>query len=751
MSGALKALISLDTNRLDARLQVSRGAVDGEALVSLDGFDPRDLLGDLGDLLRDVEQLSDPQEIAAVILRGLQAFASLIDFSGLETVGEVLRLLTTLLEQLEPLVEQLGVDPEALFDSVLDEYGGLEGLIREVTARFTEGFSAELPEAVRIPVEAIQHLAGGPPRSGEDLAKFLCGFVLGMDLSDLQGPLRLVEQVRVSLAVQDNELQPLRDLIQTVTSQIEGATGHLTGENPDLAVAMNLLENVQTSLGRLTGELLPTALSGLADDLRAVDASRLAGDMDAALQPWLARIPEPPTGLDEVLLEPLRSLADSIEAMTPEFLTERLAEIEGAIEELFGRSEVGRLAAEATNLLDGLNGYLQQIPLTELREQLSTALLEVEAKIRSLQEFSPVYLLAEHLQSVESAIDQIDLGAIQAKVQKLGNTIQEVIDSFPIEDLRVELESLVNVAADAVGGIGPALEEADQAIDGLAAQITSIELDAAGAASVQLVQDIRQNIRAALESADLPDAARAALGVVAGQVRKIDLNAELQGPFSSVAARIDIAALVAPLDDAIDQARTSLRKLTPSALIEELDQPFNQVVDGLQQVNPLRLVDALSEQFENFLSLLDQADPRTLITPLQAEYDRLIAELRQAVDPGPLFQPLKEACGELEGLIDRIDPSPLLAKVLARVSGLPEVVAGAARDGFATRLGAGAELPGGTATGAFRFGDILRPFAALVKEIRGAVRTRGAAGDDRIGRCLPGRHQPDACGAQVAR
>lgn len=725
MSGAFSALKSLDTVQLDVHLKVSLGAAEGEAFVSLKGLDPRDLLGDLGELLRNVEGLSDPEKISKVILAGLQEFAEVFAISGLETVDRVLDLLRTLLSQIGPVIEELGDQPEALFDRVLSEHGGLEGLIAEVVSRFAEGFPAELPEPIRVPAAAVQQLAGGKLQNGRDLAQFLSGFGLGLDLSSLEAPMRVVEALRVQLTVSDPQLEAIRILVQELTSRIETVSLQLTGEAPDLSAAVQLLESSRNDMVRLTAELLPAALDNLAADLASIDISRLMQDLDNALAPWLTRIPEMSLSLSEIFMDPLRSLTESIEAMTPEFLDNRFEEVEAALEEMFRFSEVGRLAAEAQGLLEGLTDYLAQIPLPQIREQLSTALLAVEGKIRSLESFSPVHQLADYLQNIESAIEQIDTAAIQSRVQEVAGRIQEVIDSFPIGELRSELESLVSAATEAVAGIGPALDEADQAIDQVAAQLTSIELDAAGEASVQLIRDIRQNIREALAGADLPDVARAALGAVAGEVRKIDLGAELRAPFTSVVARIDVAAIAAPLDEALNESRAALEKLAPSGLIGKLDAPFHQLVDGLEQLNPARLVDELGKQFEAYLRLLDQADPRVLITPLQAEFDRLIAELRQTIDPGPLLQPLKEAYQQLTGLIDRIDPSPLLEKILARISGMPDLVAEATGRTFTTSLGAGADLPTREENGPFRFGDILRPFAALIREIRGVV--QGAA------------------------
>ncbi len=82
MRGALGALLSLDTARLGARIEVARGT---EGLsVSIAATDPRDLLGELGEVLKRIEGLAaDPQALAAALRSQLGPIAELLDLAGL--------------------------------------------------------------------------------------------------------------------------------------------------------------------------------------------------------------------------------------------------------------------------------------------------------------------------------------------------------------------------------------------------------------------------------------------------------------------------------------------------------------------------------------------------------------------------------------------------------------------------------------------------------------------------------------------
>ncbi|HNG39757.1 MAG TPA: hypothetical protein PK981_12035, partial [Accumulibacter sp.] len=166
-------------------------------------------------------------------------------------------------------------------------------------------------------------------------------------------------------------------------------------------------------------------------------------------------------------------------------------------------------------------------------------------------------------------------------------------------------------------------------------------------------------------------------------------------------------------------------------LVEALDAPYRELLAVLESVNPAALSGALSTRFGQLTALAEQLEPSRLVAPLQSEFDRLLAEIGRLADPAPLFAPLRAAYGELLHLINRLDPEPLLAKVLGAVAEMPKGLQATAKQALSQRSGNSASSPalpvGNAELPPFRFGDIVRPVAYLVEELRG--RLRGAAAE----------------------
>lgn len=726
MAGALSALFSLDTAALDGKLSLANGSVHAEATLSLRDFDAGRLLGDLAPLLAQWRDLpSDPSALAEVLRQALKQLDGLVDLSQLSAVEEAARVLRELVQRLSRVVDQLGLEPQRLADRLLGDFGGVAGLLGEIAARFAEAVPSELPEALREPVAALHDLAGGE-LDARRIARFLARFLAGIDLDALSAPAAVLAQLQQRIEHAGGDLEPLRRHTLALTTRIDAACDQLSSGTPDLAALAAELRQARLTFDQLFDELLPGAVNAFAADLEAIQPTALLADLDHALQPFLARMPAPPTTLEETFLEPLQLLAQAADGLTWPQLEERLQEIEAEIDDVFARSEVGVLGEAASRLLDGLREQLRRLPLPEVRAQISRRLHDAEARLRGLELYSPVYDLAQRLDGLSAALDAFDVSSVQPQVAALADQMRAVSDAFPIADLAAELTALLDAAAQAVAGVAPALDQVAAQVDALAGQVSQIELDAAGAASVKLVADLRGKVKEALAAADLPDALRGALGTLAGEIRKIDLSAELKTPFEQAVARIDVGALLAPLAPAIEQARQALGKLAPSALADALDAPYRELLQVLESVNPAALTGALAARFGQVTALTEQLAPSRLVTPLQSEFDRLIAELGQLADPAPLFAPLRAAYAELLGLIDRLDPEPLLTKVLGVVAEMPKGLQQSAKQALTQRAGAPLALPGGSGDAPFHLGDIVRPVVYLVEELRGRVRSAAA-------------------------
>lgn len=721
----LSALLSLDTSGLDARIAI---AADPQgASLSFTITDPLDLLGEAGALIRTIEDVAGGEtDLPDALRQGFAAIGEIAPFADIPAIGEVMDLFEALKERLQPLQDLMDLDPAALVNNALEGLGGTEAIIGQVAGGVTDAIAAEVPEAIAIPLGALRDLATGTPGSAGDVAAFFARFLLGLDLAALRAPFDLLDGARGQVAA-GNDDAALEARILALTLSVDAAAEALLGRDPELAAILAALGEARAEIDLLTTSALPGAIDRLTQDIAGIDVASLAEQLDAALAPLLARVPVPPRGLADFFLPPLRMLGDGIESLTPVLFSQIFAELEAEIRATFAASDVTRLRDEARTLAAGVADFIDRLPLPDLREQLTQALLQVQGQVGALADFSPVTDIAVKMQELAVAIEGIDTDAVEAEVAKLAAEIEKAVEAFPIQAIRDELAELLGKAEEMVADLPPLIKDLKTKVDALADELTSIDLSGAGDVSVGMVKDMRTEVKTALDSADLPAALKVPLGVLAGAVREIELSAAVEAPLADIVARVDVTGVLAPVQAAIDQAREALQKLSPTALVAQLDQPFDAMIGQLQSVSPEAVIGQLSASFQASAGQIDRLNPIALIQPLQAEFDALLAALRKAADPAPLLEPLHAAYAELQALLDSIDPTKLIARVVGEVSKLPGQLTGATGDMMAGKLGAAAGLPQGAADGPIRFGDMVRPFAALVNEARAVV--RGGAED----------------------
>lgn len=723
MSG-LAALLAIDTGALDAQI---RASTDGAgAAAAFADFDPLTLLGPAGELIRTIETIAaSPPDVEGAVTGGLSALAEIAPFADVAELGEALAVLSDVKARLEPLRDLMGLDPAALVNRVMANAGGFDGVVQGLGTGFGDALAGALPDPLAGPAAALRDLAAGATGSAEQLAGVLVRMLMGLDLGAVSRPFALLDGLRVQLEAAGG-LDPVRLATVTLTARVKLATDALLGGAPDLeAIALDL-DGVRADLGTVTGTLLPQAQERLTGDIAAVDLRRLTADLDGALAPLIARLPSPPVGVAAALMPPFRAIGAAIDNVTAEAMTELLADVEAEVRAAFADSDVRRLRDGAADLLAGVLAFLKGLPLPSLRARLTQALLSVEEEIAQLGDLSPIGDLGAQMLTVSEAIDGIDLDAVRDQVKALVGQIVALADAVPIEAVRDELAGLIGTAADAVAELPPLIDELRAAVDMLAEQIVTIDLFAAGDEAAGLVRSLRDNVKTALGNADIPDAVKAPIGILAGEVRKIDLTANIDAPIGDLVERVDVSQVLAPVQQAIDRAREALQSLSPTALAARLDEPFDAMLAGVHQVGPDALRARLADAFAEATGQVDRIDPVTLVEPLQAKFDELVGLLRAAADPAPLLGPLRAAYAEVEGLLDAIDPELLLARMMGEVSRLPGRLGGMTRAAVEAKAGAAPGVPIEPVL-PWRFGDLLRPLAALIAEARGAV--KGAAGD----------------------
>lgn len=744
MSG-LSALLAIDTGALDAKITLSLDASHAGATFA--SFDPLALLGPAGESLRAVGDLvSQPPDIGGALAGGLDILADVAPFADVPELGEAMAVLAAVKARLQPLKALMDLDPAALVNRIMADAGGFDGAVQGLATGFGDALAGALPDAIAGPAAALGDLAGGAAGSAAELADVLVRMLTGIDLAAVSRPYALLDGLRSRVEAAGG-LDPVRERIFALTVRVNLSAEALLGRAPRLEDIALELDAIRTGMGELTGTLLPDAIERLTGDLLAVDLPRLVGDLDAALTPLIDRLPSPPVGVAAALMPPFRALADAMDGITAQSISELLADVEAEVRAMFAESDVRRLRDDAADLLGGVLAFLQGLPLPSLRARLTQALLAVREEIADLADFSPVGAIGTKILTVQEAIDGIELTAVRERVEALAGQITGLAALLPIEAVRDELIGLIGTASDAVAQLPPLVDELRAAVEALAGQITTIDLSPAGEEAAGLIRDLRANVRAALGSADIPAAAKAPIGILAGEVRTLNLSASLDAPLADLVGKIDVSVVLAPVQAAIDRAREALLSLSPTALAARLDAPFDGMLAGVQQVSPDALKARLSAAFGEAAGQVDRLDPVTLVQPLQDRFDAAIGALRAAADPAPLLAPLRSVYGEVGALLDAIDPELLLARIMGEVSRLPGRFGDMTRAAVEAKVGAGESLAV-AAPAPWRFGDILRPLAALIAEARAAVKD---AAEDVLGDAMELASRPLALLAQAGR
>lgn len=491
MSG-LADLLAIDTARLDAKLASTRGA--GSLSVSLRIDSPLDLLGGAGEAIRSIEAIAnDPGDLPEAMVAGLGKIAALVPFADVPELAQATAVLAELRDRLAPLRELSELEPRAMLNRVLGESGGLDGLLDTITGQISGALAGELPKALETPLAALRDLSGGKPQSGEQVASFFARFLLGLDLDAVRAPWEILDGLRIQIAG-GAEAAALEARLNALRVKIDAAGEALLGRAPDITAILAELRPLRAEIDLLTGSVLPAALTALTLDLTAIRPADLTARLDGALAPLIARVPVPPKGLADFVLPPMRALGDGIDDLTAAALDQFFAEIEVKIREVFAASDVARLRDEIRELLAGVVGFLDTLPLSALRNRLTQALLGLEGKIAELANFSPVADLGAKMLAVSDAIDGIDLSVVRDKIDQLAGVMREAVDAFPIGEIRDELADLQASAAAAVAELPPLIEELRATIDGFAGQIVSVDLSGASVQAVGVVKRDRKSV-----------------------------------------------------------------------------------------------------------------------------------------------------------------------------------------------------------------------------------------------------------------
>ncbi len=724
----IEQLATLDFATIDDALGRVRTAVDVDGELDLGSLDVGSLLGDLGPLIETVEQIDNDPEAMLVLARSvLDDLGAMFDLPDVAELGELVEAIAALTDLMTGVVDVLtSGDGHELVDRLLTEVGqslDLSTLIADVVGRSADALGFDVPDVLEDALDQLARLGGGiddPAVLAEVVLRSIGGFDLGAISAlavGLSGSLSIVAGA--------GDHSRVAGLLVSLDVEIDAAIA-AAGPADDLEIEtlVGAVEQVSDTLDLLASTELPRLVNGVAADLRSARNQLTDLDLASSLDDLRAHLPE--RGIDslEVLVGPLREIAAALDTVTSGSITAGLAEARGELTKFATEGPLG-------DLLDGIERgqqlvvrQIRALPLEEVRDTVVTALRELQNEILTFRGFDVLDEIVAPIRALVPPLQELDTSSVENAVDELVAMVNGVFSDFPIEQLRDAVDEVVDPLGEIIDEATPLIEGIADELEALVVQIDAIDFDAAGAQVLEALSAIRSEVQGALDGGQVPDALKAVIAGVASTLKAMDLGVELSEPFEAAMAEIDVGALLEPIEELWSDLGAALERVTPEALIGELDPPFDDLLAKLDDISLAPLTDALSDVFDRLLGAIRSADPRTLIAPLEAEFQQLLATLRGLLDPAPLFAPLRHAYDELHGSLSSIDVEAAMNEVLGGISDSPTMLTEAVGQELGRRAEGGAALPEATDE-LFRFGDIIRPLAALVAEIRGRLHGLG--------------------------
>ncbi len=376
--------------------------------------------------------------------------------------------------------------------------------------------------------------------------------------------------------------------------------------------------------------------------------------LTAQVQSWLA---EATRGIEESISELGQHGPDGFEFAFEAELQQLLGKVESLV--LGDPDRPGAFSLDSTfrefqrsvtGLIDALESELVAAAdgLVAGRDQVAAALEGVRAQIEAVD---PSSILTQANSALQTSVDA--LGAIDFRV--LVDPVVEALESARDDLAAIDPESLNELLREA---LAVALQV-----------VTSIDFEA----------DIERSLLTEFD--DLLARPRAVLATIGAKVKAFQertvalspaaLLEPLRGELERITRglQLDVAPLLAPLDDAVTTLRAGLDRLDPARFLEPLRGAFDELVAMLDRLQPSSLLEPVQQKIDQLAGAVGGLDLEPVLGAGNAVFgdvDRFLAEL----DPAALLAPLDEPFAVLRRAVEPLRPSVLLEPVATVVDQL---------------------------------------------------------------------------------
>jgi len=442
-------------------------------------------------------------------------------------------------------------------------------------------------------------------------------------------------------------------------------------------------------------------------------------DLTGSLDRLIANLPLPGEDIPRQLVDSLAGMADFLEEIDGAAVTAAITAMKDELLAAAGLDQLADLLSGLDKVFDEAVALVDRLPLRQLRDDALAALVSAQQKVLSFDGFGFFDEVTAPIRELETKVRTLDMSTVTDSVNAVTGQLNGLLTDVDVTPVRDAVDAVIEPLGEIVDRLVPFVTQVADQLKKLLDQLTNVDFDAAGTATLDLLHGIRSQVADAVGGGDVPEPVKAVVAGAAAVLREMDLAALLTEPFYKDLGKIDMGTLIEPIEGIWQTAGEALAKATPAALIAELDPPFQDLVVALDKLSLQPLIDAVQGLFDDAVSQLKRLDPRALVAPLESQFQDLVGQVTAALNPAPLFAPWQAAYQALQELLDQLDITATLHGVLGGLADLPHQLT--TRLGGQLQAGLSGAAPAPAAAAGFQLGDVLRPLALFLGEVRGRL------------------------------